>query len=127
MDTSILLAKVVGIYFVVICLLVLIKRKFFQQVLQSFASSKAVIFLGSILALIIGLLLVISHNVWETNWRVIITIAGWLALIKGILLMVMPEKFMNWSAKAFKTVVPVGCIIMIIVGAYLIYIGFFVA
>jgi hypothetical protein len=37
-------------------------------------------------AVIIGFLMMNYHNVWEKNWTVLITIMGWLALIKGVLI-----------------------------------------
>ena len=40
---------------------------------------------------VIGLLIVIYHNRWTKSWAVLITILGWLALIKGILLIAFPQ------------------------------------
>ena len=127
MDVSIFLARALGIYFVVLCLAMLTKRKFFHEVLQSVAGSKAVLYLSGLFSLIIGLLIVLSHNIWDCNWRIIVTVVGWLALVKGVLLIIAPKTFMSWSMKAFRVITPIVCAIIILVGAYLIYIGFFIA
>ena len=127
MDASIFLARALGIYLVVVCLLMLSKRKFFQQAIQSFTDSKALILLSSFFSLIIGILVVVSHNIWVCNWRVIITVIGWLALLKGVLLILAPYKLTSWSLKASRSITPVVCVLATILGAYLIYIGFFIA
>ena len=75
-----------------------------------------------IFALIIGLLVVLSHNVWEADYRVVITIIGWLALIKGIAYLTLPwgwfKSIVNWANKTGWYVV--WAIIGLIAGAYVL-------
>jgi len=42
-------------------------------------------------ALAIGIAVVLAHNVWVANWRVIITVFGWLAMLGGIFRIVYPQ------------------------------------
>jgi hypothetical protein len=57
------------------------------------------------LSLFLGLASVLLHNVWELNWHVLITIFGWLALIKGILVIAWPEisKNTNYETRVTST------------------------
>lgn len=48
-----------------------------------------------LLSLFLGLTSVLLHNVWELNWHVLITIFGWLALIKGVIVIAWPEISQN--------------------------------
>jgi hypothetical protein len=48
-------------------------------------------------SLILGLASVILHIVWVANWQVIITVAGWLTLAKGIIVLAWPEISRNTS------------------------------
>ncbi|PEY38281.1 hypothetical protein CN354_10530 [Bacillus cereus] len=43
------------------------------------------------LSIFLGLGTVIVHNVWALNWRGLITVIAWLALLKGIYVIAYPE------------------------------------
>jgi ABC-type bacteriocin/lantibiotic exporter with double-glycine peptidase domain len=55
-----------------------------------FADNDLTIFFGGILIFIIGVASVLSHNIWSVNWGLVITILGWVAIIKGIMLLFWP-------------------------------------
>ncbi len=48
--------------------------------LKDFAIQRGVLLLNAIITPIIGILLVVSHNLWVADWRVVITIIAWLIL-----------------------------------------------
>jgi hypothetical protein len=50
-----------------------------------------VIYLNGTLLLIGGLAVIRNHNLWVVDWRAIVTILGWLALLSGLLRMSFPE------------------------------------
>ncbi len=91
MGSSIFLAKLIGAYMVIVSVGFLINRKIYPRLIEDFAKSLALTYLGAALSLMIGLLIVLVHNVWAANWPVIITIFGWLALAKGITLIIFPN------------------------------------
>ncbi len=80
-------------------------------------------FLG-VVTLVIGLAMVLVHNVWVLDWRVAITILGWLTLLKGFDLLFFPERMKNrWpTMKNWLWVVIFGS--MLLVGLVLSYLGF---
>ena len=43
------------------------------------------IFLDGGVPLVLGLVTVVLHNLWVADWRVVITILGWVSLIPGTL------------------------------------------
>lgn len=43
------------------------------------------------LSLFLGLVSVLLHNEWTLSWHILITIFGWLALIKGVIVIAWPE------------------------------------
>ena len=45
---------------------------------------------GGLLALIFGLVILAFHHAWRTDWALIVTLIGRLALIKGSLLVICP-------------------------------------
>jgi hypothetical protein len=50
-----------------------------------------VFYLSGLLSLLAGLAIVNLHNMWRADWRVIITVMGWLMTIGGIIRIVLPQ------------------------------------
>ena len=79
METSLFLAKFFGLYLLVAGLLWLIRGKSFDRMVEGFLDDPGFVALSGFIALIMGLAIITAHNVWEPNWRVVITIFGYLA------------------------------------------------
>jgi len=97
MGHSIFLAKIIGPYCIIVAVAFLFNRQNYQKVAEAFLSSDGLRCLGAMIGLLIGLLLVNTHNVWETSWVTIITVIGWIALIKGITLFIFPDQFTQFA------------------------------
>jgi hypothetical protein len=91
METSIFLAKFWGWYLILFFIILSFKPTRIKQIFDFLKDPKFVI-LASFLAIIIGLLNILFHNIWETDWRIIITLLGWIALLKGFVMFVFPKK-----------------------------------
>lgn len=74
----------------------------------------------------LGIPLILIHNIWDGSWRVIITIIVWLVLLKGIARVFFPERAVGKVRSLVENTVIVKALIwaMIIIGFYLLYIGF---
>ena len=57
----------------------------FRDMAEEFMASRALMFLAGIIIMPAGLAIVLTHNVWTADWRVLITIFGWLNVIGGAL------------------------------------------
>lgn len=128
METSIFLAKLLGPYLIIIGAGVLFNIKYYQGMMEGFTENSVLIYLGAIMALIFGLLIVLFHNVWVWNWPVIITIFGWMGLVKGIWLIFFP-KSVNKMMVVFKdkpNILRIHLCIAIILGIILSIKGYFV-
>lgn len=44
-------------------------------------------------ATVMGLVIVLCHNIWVADLRVVVTVIGWLALGSGVLLLMIPEAY----------------------------------
>jgi len=78
MDISILLARVLGLYLIITAIVLLLRHKTLRRNISTFSkgdNAMMIMFFGAY-TLIIGLLVVLSHNIWEKDYRVIITIFG---------------------------------------------------
>lgn len=99
MELSLFLAKVMGLYLAIVSLAVLLRRKELRQLVAAFAEDNLFIFFSGGVILILGLLVVVSHNVWEADWRGVITFLGWLTVAKGAIRLFFPEFAKNSSRK----------------------------
>ena len=127
MGGSIFIARVFGLFYLIIGAGFIFNRKSFQGIMDDFCKNKAVLFFSGIFALVIGIVIVLIHNVWVANWTVMITIIGWAGLIKGIWMIVFPDtvpKFME-SYRKNKNLIMIHSSIALILGAVLTYFGFF--
>ena len=127
MNATLFIARMFGLYIIIMASILLFRRGIFIKFMEDFSKNYAVAFLTGIFTLIIGLAIVLTHNIWIWNWTVIITIVGWLSLIKGIWFIAFPDsmsKFASFYAKA-KVFPVVHAVIALLVGIYLTYMGFF--
>lgn len=126
MDLSIYLAQVLGLYLFIVSFGMLFNKKKLQPIVLDLLKNPPLLFVTGFLALIIGLLLVTSHNVWVMDWPVIITIIGWLSLAKGIIRFAFPHLAVKTSQKWIQneTFYYTTFIIMLLIGLELIYCGY---
>ena len=54
--------------------------------------SPALIFISGLFTLAAGLAIVLNHNVWTADWRVLITLLGWLGIIGGLIRILLPQQ-----------------------------------
>jgi uncharacterized protein YacL len=126
MDTSKFLAKVLGGYLIIVSNAMNVNMPQFITNVNNLINNAGLMLVSGFFTLIIGLLMVMSHNVWQWNWRVIITIFGWLALLKGASLVIYPQ-FLDQLSLLFisnTNAAFIGAGIDLILGLVLSYFGF---
>ncbi len=67
MQTSVLIAKLIGPILVVAGITALINPKAIHEIGREFLASRALIFIAGFLALLGGLAIVNTHNLWATS------------------------------------------------------------
>ena len=127
MEISILFARFLGPLFIIITVGVLLNLKNYQKMMEDFFKNSALIYIGGVMALVFGILVVMFHNVWVLNWTVIITILGWSSLIKGILLIVFPNMLFKMTEMCRKNtaVLAIHVVIICALGIFLMITGYF--
>ncbi len=101
MDASQFIAQMLGPTYLALGVGGFVNRKHFMELIKGFKASYAVILISGILALLIGLLMLRFHNLWVADWRVIITVFAWIALLKGLTLLVLPARVGESIAQRF--------------------------
>ncbi len=102
MQTSIFIAKLLGLIYVVVGIALLSKPQAFRTLLQEFLESRVIIYLAGVLGLLGGLALVLTHNVWAFDWRLIITLVGWASVVRAIVTIFLPQQIVSIGSKLLK-------------------------
>jgi hypothetical protein len=126
MTTSIFLARLIGPFALALGLALVVQGSGFRAFASELLASPALVFLSGIITLPAGLAIVLTHNVWTPDWRVVITIVGWLAVVTGAIRMIVPQQA---AAKArgviARPLVPnIGAAIWLAIGALLSFYGY---
>jgi len=126
METSLFLAQLIGPVLIVIGVGLLLKQTEFREMATDFLSSRALIFVSGLLTLVVGLAIVLTHNVWEFNWPVIITILGWLSIFGGVFRILFPDSVQSMGTSMLDkpAVMTVSGAIQIVLGLWLSYVGY---
>ena len=119
MDTSIFLAKFWGWYLLIFFLILSFNPKRIKQIFDDLKDEKFLI-LTSFIAIIVGLLNILSHNIWEPNWKLIITLIGWQSLLIGLSLFIFPKKTIYWLAYINVKLVQVIYTLLFFIGVFLL-------
>lgn len=118
------LAEVWGISIVIVSFALLLNEKYLKTLFAEVENNATMLFWG-VVTLVIGLAMVLSYNVWDKSWQVIITIFGWLSLIKGAAILFVPESIKKWTRKIeSSSYLPYALVVAIIIGLVLTYFGF---
>ncbi|HEY4512314.1 MAG TPA: hypothetical protein VJH63_01485 [Candidatus Paceibacterota bacterium] len=127
MEISIFLAKVIGLVSLISAGAVLVRYRKNLSIEKEAVSNPALAALAGYAILILGTLLVVSHSVWTLDWRIVITILGWLVFLKGIGRIFFPEAVIRMIERKQKNYwFILGEIVMLLVSIYLLYYGFII-
>ncbi len=80
---SIELARFFGIMLTIRGLAMVIHGDFVRSTVKSAKDNPIVLALAGLFPMIVGSWLVATHNLWASDWTVLITLLGWVMLISG--------------------------------------------
>lgn len=123
---EILIAKIIGVIYLAFGIGLLFNKEFYLNAFKDILTNSSYLILGGFLAILFGILIIEYHNIWINSWIVIITIVGWIALIKGIVLLAFPRlisiyKPIVTSNLFYKIITP----LVLIFGFILVYLSFY--
>lgn len=126
MDITLFLAQIMGVYFLVAGVGILMNPARMRGAMKEAEKSYLLPYFDGAVALIVGLLIVLTHNVWDNLMSSLVSLIGWIAVLEGVLMLTLPQKsisrimqsFMGANLGRFMGVVSV------VVGLYFVYNGF---
>ena len=126
MQPAVFIARLVGPAFVAVGLGILLNGPFYTSLLAEATRSPTLIYFSGLISLIPGLAILNVHRTWTSDWRVIITILGWLLVIGGVIRIVLPATTAALAADLHSkpAVLLFVSAIVIVVGGFLTFFGY---
>lgn len=82
------LGKLIGLYLIIISLAMAAHKQATVETMNALVRNAPALFVAGLIGVIAGLAIVLCHNVWSGGvLPVMVTLTGWIALIKGVLLL----------------------------------------
>lgn len=112
-----------GLTYTVIGFAILIHPKYYKKMIDEYVKSAPIMFLNGFIVLAMGYLLLLANNTWEAEAPVIVTVIGWLALIKGLTILLLPNIYLKIAKMINLRHLKFEAIASIILGLALLYLG----
>jgi uncharacterized protein YjeT (DUF2065 family) len=77
-------------------------------------------------ALVVGIAIVLNHNVWTPDWRSVISAIGWISIAKGVIRILFPGVGPQMAAGYVEqpSFLRIGGIVIAVLGAWLSFEGY---
>ncbi len=126
MQTSIFLARLLGPALLIVGIGVLLNQNYYRGMTREFVASRPLFYLAAVIGVIAGLAIVLVHNVWVLNWRVLITLLGWINLLRGAFSILLPEQSFAFGGRmmAGKHMPMIAGVFALLIGLTLSYFGY---
>jgi len=122
MDISVIIAQVLGIFFAVVGIAMVVSSKATGSAIEESVEHKGMLFMWGFLALLIGAVVVALNNLWTTGLPLLVTILGWLAIVKGAFILLAPGAAASLYRKFSKGGMIVFCgVVAFVLGLVLLY------
>lgn len=126
METTLLISKIIGLVYLSFGIGLIFNKKYYLETFTKLMSSSSYLILAGFLAITFGLLILEFHNIWDNSLAIVISVIGYVALIKGILILAFPRSFSFFKVmfETEKMYVILGPLVLLF-GILFSYLGFF--
>ncbi len=126
MQPAVFIARLMGPLLVVIGVGVLLNVANYSAMIAEAAHSPTLIYISGLLTLPLGLAILNVHRAWTSDWRVIITILGWLLVIGGVIRIVLPQFTATLATTLYSGTagLVIFAVIMLVLGGFLSFEGY---
>ena len=124
MEISIVLAQIIGITFIVLGLSMLFNKQWTAVMVEDLVKNQGLIWMAGLIALMMGAVTVVLNNFWTSGLPLFVTVVGWLALIKGVVILLFPNFTVSWYGKMNKgNIFFWAGLIILILGVILLFVA----
>ncbi len=124
METTIIIAKVLGIYFIISGIFMATRQRTFALILKDLYEHKASSYIVGLMLVFGGGFLVSRENVGTGPIATFVVLMSWAILLKGILYTFFPDWLNKMSQSFSKKTYSVIGIVVAILGCYLVFFSY---
>lgn len=126
MTTSIFLARLLSPLLLLAGIGIALNREFYRGMAADFLANRGLVYFGGATLLLAGTALILTHNVWSADWRIIVTLIGWLTALRGAALVVAPQWIIGLAHRwlAHPQLLIVTAVVAIVLGLVLGAVGY---
>ena len=85
---TLFLGKLIGLYCILVSVSMLIHKQATVETVTALVHNPPLLLVAGVIAVAVGLALIVGHNVWSGGaLPVVVTLIGWVALTKGLLIL----------------------------------------
>lgn len=99
---SLLIAQLLGFFLLFMGIILLARAEYYKAMFGAETLCPISVFFASVMGLILGILLVLVHNLWLWGPSVIITLLAWLILVKSLLWLAFPERMLKVTHRLYS-------------------------
>ncbi len=126
MQPVVFIARLIGPLFVVLGIGCLVNQTVYADMIGQAVLVPVLIYLSGLMAFLAGVAMLNGYHGWTADWRIIITILGWVLVIAGIIRIVLPGAAAVAAIALYSggyAIAIVG-IIVLVIGGFLSFKGY---
>jgi hypothetical protein len=120
MPPAILIARLIGPVFAIIGAGIVVNPSFYLNVAVEAVQVPSLLYLYGVLLLTVGVAMLNFHREWTRDWRVIVTILGWLFMIGGVVRVLTPGMIQRLAL-----VMPITPFAVTLIGVAVLVVGIY--
>lgn len=126
MSPAVLTARLIGPLFVAIGLGILLNAPFYVGAIVEAVHSPTLVYMSGIASLLGGLAILNAYRAWTADWRVVVSILGWVLVIAGVIRIVLPELVTKLATTIYSgpTALSITGAIVLVLGGFLSFKGY---
>jgi len=122
----ILIARLIGPPFAVLGLGMLLNATFYAAAVGQGAHSPVLIAIAGMATLVAGTAILNAYRAWTADWRVLVTVIGWIFIIAGLIRLILPTLAETLAPAVYSgpAALMVAGVVVLIVGGILSFEGY---
>lgn len=127
-STTIFLAQLWGPAVLAMGVGVYVNRRYYQRIYRTVEKEPLALLLFGLAGMAAGITHIQAHNLWNSLPEIVVTVFGWLLLVKAAIFLIEPNIADRWGDKIATTkLIPIVSVVAVVLGAYLSWVGYFMA
>jgi len=101
-----------------------LNKSHFNAVMTDLVNNKGLLWVTGLITFVMGMVIVALHNVWSADWRALVTLLGWLTVVKGAVIMLFPSRMILFYRRFLSNhLLSYSGIYALVLGGLLLFLG----